>query len=76
MEATLEQQYDELFTRQPLEGVEDGRAVDLTATLVDVATDLRRPEGLRHAVGLIRQLLRRDLPAPLAVQCHYSLVLP
>jgi hypothetical protein len=65
--------YDRLVARRDLLGLNDDRALEHIGVLVDLSGDLRRREGLEHAVKLSEELQRRDLSADRRATSHYFL---
>jgi|SRR5215211_1157679 len=65
--------YDLLLSRNNLDDFADYRALRLIGILVDLSTDLRKKEGLEHAIELSEQLQCRGLAEDQLAISHYFL---
>lgn len=73
MEDPLET-YESLLARENLEDLADEEALEKIGVLVDLSSDLRRREGLEHAIRLSEELQRREGLSPgLRATSHYFL---
>jgi tetratricopeptide (TPR) repeat protein len=68
-----EDTYKSLLSRETLEGLTGDQALEEIGTLTDLSLDLRRREGLEHAVSLSEELQRRELPPEQRAISHYFL---
>jgi hypothetical protein len=65
--------YDLLLSRDNLDGFSDDRALRLIGIFVDLASDLRKMEGLEHAITLSEQVQLRELAEDQLATSHYFL---
>lgn len=66
--------YESLLWMENLEGLAGDEALEQIGVLVDLSSDLRRREGLEHAIGLSEELQRREGLSPgTRATSHYFL---
>lgn len=66
--------YESLLARENLEDLADEEALEQIGVLIDLSSDLRRREGMEHAISLSGELQRREGLSPgLQATSHYFL---
>lgn len=65
--------YELLSSRDNLDDFAEYRALRLIGILIDLSSDLRKKEGLEHAIELSKQLQRRELDEDQSAISNYFL---